>query len=160
MIWCSLLDWSEKGIYFAALKKTAAHLYLLNVATGAVVQVTHPDDVVANGFSFSKDFSQVAYRAAAPNAGGEIYVASTVGSGAAEQITHVCDAMKPYTLARREVVRWKSGDGAEIEGVLYKPADFSPAKMSCRLRRTVDSNALYFAGAGYGTRVGYLSMLS
>jgi Tol biopolymer transport system component len=90
-----LLDWSEKGIYFAALKKTAAHLYLLNVATGAVEQVTHPNDVVANGFSFSKDFSQVAYRAAAPNAGAEIYVASTAGSGNADQITHLCDAMKP-----------------------------------------------------------------
>src|SRR5207249_7850906 len=102
-----LLDWSEKGIYFAALKKTAAHLYLLNVATGAVEQVTHPDDVVANGFSFSKDFSQVAYRGVTPNTAAEIYVASTAGNGTAEQITHLCDAMKPYTLARREVVQWK-----------------------------------------------------
>ena len=123
-----LLDWSEKGIYFAALQKTAAHLYVLNATTGAVVQVTHPDDVVANGFSFSKDFSQVAYRAAAPNTGGEIYVASTTGTGNAEQITHLCDAMKPYTLARREVVHWKSGDGATVEGVLLKPADFDAKK--------------------------------
>ena len=29
-----LLDWTEKGIYFGALKKTASHLYRLNVATG------------------------------------------------------------------------------------------------------------------------------
>jgi len=122
-----LLDWSEKGIYFAALKKTAAHLYRLNVATGAVEQVTHPDDVVANGFSFSKDFGEVAYRAASPNAGGEIYIASTSG-GAVEQVTHVDDAMKGYTLARREVVRWKSGDGATVEGVLLKPADFDAKK--------------------------------
>ena len=123
-----LLDWSEKGIYFAALQKTAAHLYLLNAATGEVVQVTHPDDAVANGFSFSKDFSQVAYRAATPNAGGEIYVASTTGTGTAEQITHLGDAMKSYTLARREVVHWKSGDGATVEGVLLKPADFDAKK--------------------------------
>ena len=100
-----LLDWSEKGIYFGALKKTAAHLYRLNVATGAVEQVTHPDDVVANGFSFSKDFSEVAYRAAMPNTGAEIYVASTTGSGPPVQVTHLDDAMKPYTLARREVVQ-------------------------------------------------------
>jgi dipeptidyl aminopeptidase/acylaminoacyl peptidase len=123
-----LLDWSEKGIYFAALKKTAAHLYLLNVATGAVAQVTHPDDVVANGFSFSKDFSHVAYRGAAPNEGGEIYVAATSGDGSAVRMTHLTDAMKPYTLARREVVRWKSGDGATVEGVLVKPADFDAKK--------------------------------
>jgi dipeptidyl aminopeptidase/acylaminoacyl peptidase len=123
-----LLDWTEKGIYFGALKKTAAHLYRLDVATGAVDQVTHPDDVVANGFSFSKDASEVAYRAASPNAGGEIYIASTSGSGPAVRVTHLDDAMKPYTLARREVVRWKSGDGATIEGVLLKPADFDPKK--------------------------------
>ncbi len=123
-----LLDWSEKGIYFAALKKTAAHLYLLNPATGAAVQVTRPDDVVANGFSFSKDFSHVAYRAAAPNAGGEIYVASTSGDGSAVQMTHLTDAMKPYTLARREVVHWRSGDGATVEGILLKPADFDAKK--------------------------------
>ena len=123
-----LLDWGEKGIYFSALKKTAAHLYLLNVATGAVEQVTHPDDVVANGFSFSKDFSQVAYSAARPNTGGDIYIASTTESSAAARVTHLDDAMKPYTLARREVVRWKSGDGATVEGILVKPADFDPKK--------------------------------
>jgi dipeptidyl aminopeptidase/acylaminoacyl peptidase len=123
-----LLDWSEKGIYFAALKKTARHLYRLNATTGAVEQVTHPDDVVAIGFSFSKDFSQVAYGAAMPNTGGEIYIASTSGDGAAVRVTHLDDAMKPYTLARREVVRWKSGDGAMVEGILAKPADFDPKK--------------------------------
>ena len=123
-----LLDWSEKGIYFGALKKTAGHLYLLNVATAAVEQVTHPDDVVANGFSFSKDFTQVAYRAAAPNTGGEIYIASTSDGGAATRITHLDDTMKSYTLARREVIHWKSGDGATVEGILVKPADFDPKK--------------------------------
>ncbi len=123
-----LLEWGEKGIFFGALKKTAAHLYLLNVATASVEQVTHPDDVVANGFSFSKDFSQVAYRAAGPNTGGDIYVASTSNDSAAIRITHLDDAMKAFTLARREVVHWKSGDSATVEGILIKPADFDPKK--------------------------------
>ena len=123
-----LLDWSENGIYFSALKKTAGHLYRLNVATGAAEQVTHPDDVVANGFSFSRDFGQVAYRAAMPNTGGEIYLASTTGNSSAVQLTHLSDAMKSYTLARREVVSWKSGDGTTVEGILEKPANFDPKK--------------------------------
>ena len=123
-----LLDWSAKGIYFAALKKTAAHLYLLNAATGAVEQVTHPEDLMANGASFSKDFGEVAYTAAMPNTGAEIYIASTGGNDAAVRVTHLTDAMKPYTLARREVVSWKSGDGATVEGVLVKPANFDAKK--------------------------------
>ncbi len=123
-----LFAWSEKGIYFGALKKTASHLYRLNVTTGAVEQVTHPDDLIANGASFSKDFGEVAYTAAMPNTGTEIYVASTTGSGAPMRITHLTDAMKAYTLARREVVSWKSGDGATVEGILEKPADFDTKK--------------------------------
>jgi len=123
-----LIQWSDGGIYFAASKKTAAHLYRLDVASGAVTQVTHPDDVVAQGFSFSKDFSQVAYRGALPNGRGEIYVAGTSGSGASTQVTHLSDKMKQFTLARREVIQWKSGDGTTIEGVLYKPVDFDAKK--------------------------------
>ena len=123
-----LFAWSEKGIYFGALKKTASHLYRLNVTTGAVEQVTHPDDLIANGASFSKDFGEVAYTAAMPNTGTEIYVAPTTGSGAPMRITHLTDAMKAYTLARREVVSWKSGDGATVEGILEKPADFDTKK--------------------------------
>jgi dipeptidyl aminopeptidase/acylaminoacyl peptidase len=123
-----LFEWSEKGIYFGALKKTSSHLYRLNAATGAVDQVSHPDDVMANGASFTKDFGEVAYTAARPNTGSEIYIASTTGSGAAVRVTHLTDAMKRYTLARREVVSWKSGDGTTVEGILEKPADFDAKK--------------------------------
>jgi dipeptidyl aminopeptidase/acylaminoacyl peptidase len=123
-----LLEWGDNGIYFSALKKTAGHLYRLNVENGMVEQLTHPDDVVANGFSFSKDFGKVAYRAAMPNTGGEIFVVSTSDGSAPIRVTHVSDAMKPYTLARREVVSWKSGDGATVEGILEKPANFDAKK--------------------------------
>ena len=33
-----------------------------------------------------------------------------------------------WTLGTVEMVRWKSGDGAEIEGVLHKPADFQTGR--------------------------------
>ena len=33
-----------------------------------------------------------------------------------------------FTLGTREVISWKSQDGAEVEGVLIKPANFDPAK--------------------------------
>jgi dipeptidyl aminopeptidase/acylaminoacyl peptidase len=38
------------------------------------------------------------------------------------------DQAKGFTLGTREVISWKSRDGAEIEGVLIKPADFDPSK--------------------------------
>jgi dipeptidyl aminopeptidase/acylaminoacyl peptidase len=123
-----LYEWTEMGIYFGALKKTASHLYRLNVTTAAVEQVTHPDDLMANSASFTRDFSEVAYSAARPNTGSEIYIAPTTRATPAIQVTHLTDAMNAYTLARREVVSWKSGDGTTIEGILEKPADFDAKK--------------------------------
>ena len=36
--------------------------------------------------------------------------------------------VKDWTLGTSEVVSWKSQDGADIEGVLHKPADYDPAE--------------------------------
>jgi dipeptidyl aminopeptidase/acylaminoacyl peptidase len=38
------------------------------------------------------------------------------------------DQIKGWKLATREVIEWKSKDGAQIEGILIKPADFDPSK--------------------------------
>jgi dipeptidyl aminopeptidase/acylaminoacyl peptidase len=119
--------WAPEGIYFSALQKTSSSLFLLDPATKSVKKVEMPGSSIAGGFSFSKDFKTVAYRGAGENRFGEIYV-SSLPAGAPVQITHAGDQLSGFTLAHREVVRWKSGDGTSIEGVLYKPADFDAHK--------------------------------
>jgi dipeptidyl aminopeptidase/acylaminoacyl peptidase len=123
----SLLRWAPEGIYFSALQKTASSLFLLDPATKAVKPIALTGSTIAGGFSFTSDFKQVAYRGAGQNQYGEIYAAS-LASPAPVQLTHDGDQLSGFTLARRELVRWKSSDGAEIEGVLLKPADFDPSK--------------------------------
>jgi dipeptidyl aminopeptidase/acylaminoacyl peptidase len=123
----NLERWAPEGIYFSALQKTSSSLFLLDPATKTVKKLEMPGSSVAGGFSFSKDFKSVAYRGAGENRFGEIYVTS-LPAGAPVQITHAADQLGGFTLAHREVVRWKSGDGTEIEGVLYKPADFDAHK--------------------------------
>jgi dipeptidyl aminopeptidase/acylaminoacyl peptidase len=119
--------WTPEGIYFSSLQKTGSSLFLLDPATKTVKKVEMPGSSVAGGFSFSEDFRTVAYRGTGENRFGEIYVTSLPAS-APVQITHAWDQLAGFTLAHREVVRWKSGDGTEIEGVLYKPADFDAHK--------------------------------
>ncbi len=123
----SLLRWAPEGIYFTALQKTASSLFLLDPATRAVKPIAMPGSTIAGGFSFSADCKQIAYRGAGQNQFGEIF-SSSLSSPAPLQLTHAADQLSGFTLARREVVRWKSSDGAEIEGVLLKPADFDPSK--------------------------------
>ncbi|RDB06973.1 S9 family peptidase [Runella aurantiaca] len=122
-----LLDWSSEGIWFGGLQKTSAHLFLLNPMTKKFTKITQPDNLIANQFSFTKDFKQIAFVMASPNQMGEIAV-STIPAFAPKILMQMGDQLKPYKTASREVVSWKSRDGATIEGVLIKPANYDPAK--------------------------------
>ncbi len=122
-----LLRWSPEGIYFTALHGTSSSLYRLNPETKAVARVEMPGSTIAMQFSFSGDFSKVAYRGAAANEFAEIYAAE-LKAPEPVAMTQAGKQLKGFTTARREVVHWKSGDGTEIEGVLVKPADFDAKK--------------------------------
>ena len=122
-----LLRWAPEGIYFSALQRTTSSLFLLDPQSKAVKPIAMPGTTIANGFSFTRDFKQVAYRGAGENQYGEIF-SSSLSSPAPVKVTSAGDQLSGFTLARREVVRWKSGDGTEIEGVLLKPADFDAKK--------------------------------
>ena len=61
----------------------------------------------------------------------EVYAASLhAGSNLddARKLTDMNAQTEPWVTSTLEVVSWKSQDGAAIEGVLHKPADFNPAK--------------------------------
>jgi dipeptidyl aminopeptidase/acylaminoacyl peptidase len=122
-----LIGWGPDGIYFAAEQKTYAHLFRLNPATKAVEKLSAPEHIAAFSFSLSKDYKQVAYRAALENQYAEVY-ASTVAPWQGKKLTAMADQLKGFTLAHREVTSWKSADGTTIEGIVYKPAGFDPRK--------------------------------
>lgn len=122
-----LLEWGPDGIYFGAAQKTYAHLFRLDPTTKRVVRLSSPEKLVAGGFSFSRDFKQVAYRGADANAYVEIY-ASAVAPWSGKKLTAMGDQVKDFHLAHRDVISWKSTDGTTIEGVLYTPADYDAKK--------------------------------
>ena len=123
----NLLRWGPDGIYFSALQKMSASLFLLDPRTAAIRPIEMPGSSVAMQFSFSRDFRRVAYRGAGANEYPEIY-ASGLPSGTPAQLTHASGQLAGFDTARREVVHWKSSDGTTIEGVLYKPSNFDPAR--------------------------------
>jgi dipeptidyl aminopeptidase/acylaminoacyl peptidase len=122
-----LLKWAPEGIYFSALRKTTSSLFLLDAKTEAVKRIEMPGSEIAGQFSFSKDFSHVAYRGAGANEYSEIY-ATGLPVDKPVQLTHAGEQLAGFEVGKREVVHWKSGDGTEIEGVMIKPANFDPAK--------------------------------
>ncbi len=116
-----LLAWKANGLYFAAAARTYSYLYKLDPETKAVAKMAAPEQTVNSSFSFSKDGQTIASLRADAKSIAEVYVGS-------KKLTDMNAQASGWTTSTLEVVSWKSQDGAVIEGVLHKPADFDPAK--------------------------------
>lgn len=119
----NLIDWGPDGIYFTALQRTDAHIFRVDPASSAVRRISGPDRFHASDASFTTDHKTLAGVGAAPNHFAEIYV-SPVSDFVPRYLTDVGSQWKNFKLTTREVVQWKSTDGASVEGILIKPADY------------------------------------
>ncbi len=122
-----LVEWNRHGIYFTGLQKTASHLFRVDPATAKVIRVSQPDGLMSGSFSFTRSADRIAFTVASPTSINEVFV-SDLRSFTPHKLTSLNDQTKSFTLGTREVISWKSQDGATIEGVLIKPANFDPAK--------------------------------
>ncbi len=122
-----LLEWNRNGIYFAGAQKTASHLFRVDPATAKLVRVSQPDDLMAGSFSFTRSADRIAFTVASPTSMNELFV-SDLRSFTPRKLTNLNDQAKAFTLGTREVISWKSQDGATIEGILIKPANFDPTR--------------------------------
>jgi len=120
------IAWNADGIYFTAMQKTASHLFRLDPVSLSIVRLSAPDNGIYSGFSFSRDGKNMAFTSASPVSLPEVCVSGFPFQPRA--ITRMTDQASGLILGTREVISWKSKDGATIEGVLIKPADFDPAK--------------------------------
>jgi dipeptidyl aminopeptidase/acylaminoacyl peptidase len=118
--------WIGPAIYFSAMQRTSAHLFRLDPETLDIERLSGPDGALVSGFSFSADGRRVVFITHTPSTLGEIGVSDLPWKP--RVLTRMTDQVAGLALGTREVVSWKSRDGAAIEGVLIKPADFDPAK--------------------------------
>jgi dipeptidyl aminopeptidase/acylaminoacyl peptidase len=123
----SFVAWGARGVYFSGSQRTASHLFVADPASGAVSRVTAPDSGMFTGFSLSADQTIAAFMVASSNALPEV-ASSSLMSFAPRLITTSTAQVRDFRLGTREVVRWKSRDGTEIEGILIKPRDFDPTR--------------------------------
>jgi dipeptidyl aminopeptidase/acylaminoacyl peptidase len=122
-----LLDWGPDGIYFAAEQRTSAHGFRLNPQSGEIRRLTSPDSLLIEEVSFTPDFKTVAFTIEDSVHMTEVFV-SSVSPFAPKKLTDMTAQVKDWMLGTSELVSWNSQDGAEIEGVLRKPADYDPTR--------------------------------
>jgi dipeptidyl aminopeptidase/acylaminoacyl peptidase len=120
------IDWGPGGIYFEALQRTNAHAFRLDPQSDEIRRITAPDTFFLGGVSFTKDFKTMAFDEDDGTHLNELYV-SPVDAFSPRKLTDMTAQVKDWNLGTEEVVSWKSKDGAQIEGILYKPSDYDPS---------------------------------
>jgi dipeptidyl aminopeptidase/acylaminoacyl peptidase len=117
--------WQPSGIYASIWNKTKRPLYRIDPLTGShAVVLTTPDQIY--GFSFSKNGVRVAFVGRNGDQLNEVFV-TDIDILQPQKITDMTSQTSGWKTAQSEVISWKSKDGAIIEGVLHKPANYDPS---------------------------------
>lgn len=113
----------NRSVFFTGRQRTNSHLFKLDIKSGKVVQITHGEGFLSTS-SFSEDRSKMVYTFQNFDTPADLYASPT----AEHKPIRLTDA-NPWIktdclLAKGEVLRWKSKDGLEIEGILYLPEGY------------------------------------
>ena len=124
----NVAGWSADGrrIYFSEGRGTGTQIYSFDVASGRIDEVkTTP--AVYGSLSLNRAGTVFAFLRQTPEAPAEAFV-STVADFAPVQISRANAEMKMPPLGRTEVVRWKSTDGRDVEGLLTYPVGYQTGR--------------------------------
>jgi len=121
--------WTPDGaaILFGGQQGTSTNLYRLDMATGKVTQLTHAEGTLAPA-SFSRDRTRFAWVQSDLDTPSDVWAGPTDGSPGRKLTDANPWIAADIALAKGEVVRWKSTDGSEIEGILILPEGRSPGE--------------------------------
>lgn len=116
----SLLAWRADGIYFRQQMGVETQVVRIDPVTLGTEQLTrkvnrvHSADVSANGI--------IIYVGESAETARELYRVDSKGE---HKLTDNSAAIANWPRYGVRLVRWKTADGSEVEGVLYLPADFA-----------------------------------
>jgi dipeptidyl aminopeptidase/acylaminoacyl peptidase len=121
--------WSADGrtIYFVAQVGTTSHLFSIAASGGEPRQLSNITGVIGQA-SFDQDGTVAAFTRSDIQHAADVYVARSLSSFSPIQVTNHNPQIAGFELGRCEVVRWKSKDGMEIEGLVLYPAGYEQGK--------------------------------
>jgi dipeptidyl aminopeptidase/acylaminoacyl peptidase len=119
-----IVGWSadSKRIYFAEAKGTGSQIYVVDVDSNRIQEIKH-DSAVFGAMELNRTGTTFSFTRQTSDTPADVFVAA-VNDFKPVQITHVNADLKLPAIARTEVIRWKSKDGKEIEGLLTYPVGY------------------------------------
>ncbi len=121
--------WAPDGnsLYFTSSVRTTSQLFSVPAAGGEPVQISRIRGVMAAP-TFADDGRTVAFTLATVQQPGEVHVARVGEAFAPRRLTDHNPDLAGIALGRSDVIRWKSKDGTEVEGLVVYPVGYDPAK--------------------------------
>lgn len=121
------LHWSKNNVLsFAAAVGTGSRLFLLDAAGGAI-RPAGPEATFLADADWTPDGSAAAALLESATSLPEVATLRN-GDTQAQKLTDLNPQLEDFALGAQEVVRWKSKDGKEIEGVLIRPVGWDATK--------------------------------
>lgn len=122
----SVNRWSSDGsrIYFYEAKGTGTSLCYVDVTAGKIVEEIYIPGVVT-GLNINRGATAAGMVSQSTNEPQEVFV-TKVGAASTEavKVSHVNDEIAKMPVGKTEVIKWKSKDGREIEGLLTYPHNY------------------------------------
>jgi dipeptidyl aminopeptidase/acylaminoacyl peptidase len=120
----NLIGWAADGkrIYFSETRGTTTAISAINVETGAITDIEKGQGVYS-GINLNHSRAMFGMTTQNNDAAPEAYIART-DSFAPVKVSAANAGLPKLPLGRMEVVRWKSSDGMEIEGILNYPVNY------------------------------------
>lgn len=153
--------WSadSRSLYAHVFEKTASRFYRLAADGSTAAPLAFDGRVVRSDLSYDRARRVLAFNSVTPGSAANVTTLDLAG-GAVKVVTDLNPQVAQWSLGTAEIVRWKSPEGAELEGVLTvtpaaKPGVAPPLMvMPHGGPDSVTSNdfsawALYFAANGF-----------
>ena len=154
-------DWDITSVSFSPSGRYRVHTLNADAATQLTITDTRSGRPVAlrnlpagdvTGVRFNRDETQIAFTLNGSTSPTDIYVAN-LSTGQARRLTRALNpAIDQSQLVESRVMRFRSYDGREIPGILYRPREASAG-------RPVPAIVLVHGGPGGQARLGYNPMV-
>jgi dipeptidyl aminopeptidase/acylaminoacyl peptidase len=120
----NLIGWAADGkrIYFSETRGTTSAISAINVETGAITDI-EKGRAIYGGITLNHARTMFGMTMQNNDSAVEAYVARADGF-APTKVSSANASLPKLPLGKMEVVRWKSSDGMEVEGILNYPVNY------------------------------------
>lgn len=120
-----ILDWSADGkrIYFSETRGTVSRVSAIDISTGSVSELNRGNEVLGS-LSLNRSHTMLGFTMQAPDKAPEAFVTS-INNFAPVQVSRANADLPNVPMGKTEVIRWKSADGLDVEGLLTYPGGYA-----------------------------------